>query len=311
MLREQLLIWHEINKKNNFDLYLVAMLNLYQALKSFPPFSRQLTCKGMLFTNYDCPQEDIKEPLYIEHSVILYVISGRRIYHRQRHSWELKEGSCAFIKRGGFIAEKAKGEEWCVMAFFMPDDFLLQLVREYGKTLTLSNLPAEIDEPLIMLNVDEISKSCFFSMLPYFTQSPPPPENLVELKFKELVLSLLVNPANITLQSYMNDLRNDHPVSVRHVMHNNFSFNLALADYAKLSCKSISTFKRDFKKHFNDSPARWIMKKRLDMAKELLENTSLPVTEISMECGFENPTHFSRVFKEKTGIAPLQYRHCS
>src|SRR5690606_3407513 len=131
-------------------------------------------------------------------------------------------------------------------------------------------------------------------------QSPPPPENLIELKFKELVLSLLIDPANITLLSYMNDLRNGNPVSVLHVMQKNFSFNLTLADYAKLSCKSISTFKRDFKKHFNDSPARWIMKKRLDMAKEMLENTSLPVTEISMECGFENPAHFSRVFKEKT-----------
>jgi transcriptional regulator GlxA family with amidase domain len=50
------------------------------------------------------------------------------------------------------------------------------------------------------------------------------------------------------------------------------------------------------------------MKKRLGLATELLLNTSLPVSEICFECGFENPTHFSRVFKERTGLSPAQFR---
>lgn len=285
------------------------MLNLYRALKSFPPFSRQLACRDMLFTNYDCPQEDSKASTFIEHNFILYVISGRRIFHQQKNSWELKEGSCAFVKPGGFVAEKPKGEEWCVMVFFVPDDFLVQLIKDNYNIFSLPDLSATNESSLMLLNVSELSQSFFSSILPYFTQNPPPPETLVELKFKELVLSLLVNPANKHFLSYLNTLKNNSRVSVRQVMQNNFSFNLSIDDYAKLSCTSISTFKREFKKHFNDSPARWILKKRLDMAKDLLENTSLPVTEISIECGFENPTHFSRVFKEKTSMAPLQFRN--
>ena len=50
------------------------------------------------------------------------------------------------------------------------------------------------------------------------------------------------------------------------------------------------------------------MKKRLSMATELLQNTPLSIGEISFECGFENQTHFSRVFKEKMGIPPQQFR---
>ncbi len=285
------------------------MLNLYQALNSYPPFSRQLTCRGMLFTNYDCPQRESKMQLYVEHSFILFVVSGRRIYHWQRQSWDMKQGSCAFVKKGGLVAERPNGEEWCVMAFFVPDDFLLQQVKD-NRNLFPDNtgLPVERNEPLIMLDVDQISQSCFFSMLPYFIQNPSPPENLVELKFKELVLSLLVNPANADLSSYINSLNNESPVSLQQVMHNNFSFRLSIADYAKLSCKSISTFKREFRKYFNESPARWLMKRRVEMAKDLLKNTPLQVTEISIECGFENPNHFSRVFKEKTGASPLQFR---
>ena len=92
------------------------------------------------------------------------------------------------------------------------------------------------------------------------------------------------------------------------IMQNNYAFKLTLTEYAKLTCKSIPTFKRDFKKIFKDTPAKWVMKKRLNLAAELLENTPLSIGEITFECGFENQTHFSRVFKEKMGVSPLQFR---
>ncbi len=129
-------------------------------------------------------------------------------------------------------------------------------------------------------------------MLPYFTQIPPPPENLLELKFKELVLSLLSNKKNERLLSYLNNLSNDKSPSMEEIMHNNYAFKLTMAEYAKLNCKSIPTFKRDFKKIFKDTPAKWVMKKRLNLASELLQNTSLSIGEITYECGFENPNTF-------------------
>jgi AraC family transcriptional regulator, exoenzyme S synthesis regulatory protein ExsA len=284
------------------------MLNLYQALKGYPPFSKQLVCRGMLFTNYDCPQVENRMQLFIEYSFIVFVLSGRRIYHWQKHSWELKEGCCAFVKKGGLIAERPGDEGWCVMAFFVPDDFLVQLVRENVNVIPGVKLPAISNEPLIMLDVNDVSQFGFLSMLPYFTQVPAPPENLIKLKFKELVLSLLINADNGSLLSYINILNNKSEIPLEQIMGNNFSFRLTVADFAKLSCKSISAFKRDFKKQFNDSPARWLMTKRLDTAKQLLETTSNSITEISMDCGFENANHFSRVFKQKVGVPPLQYR---
>jgi len=69
-------------------------------------------------------------------------------------------------------------------------------------------------------------------MLPYFSQSPPPPENLVELKFKELVLSLLSNKNNDQFLSYLNNLSNDQLPSIEEIMYNNYTFNLTLDEYA-------------------------------------------------------------------------------
>jgi AraC-like DNA-binding protein len=284
------------------------MVNLYEVLKNFPSLSRQLNCRDLLFTNYDCPQADGKERFFIECNHIAYVISGRRVFHKNKKSWELKEGVCVFVKKGTHVAERENGEGWCVMVFFMPDIFLKQLINENRNSLPLSRLPEAGAEHILPLDVNELSRSFFYSMLPYFSQETPPPENLLELKFKELVLSLLANKKNDRFLSYLNNLANEKNPSMEEVMHNNYACKLSLADYAKLTCKSVPTFKRDFRKIFKDSPAKWVMKKRVGLASDLLLNSTLPVGEICFECGFENPTHFSRVFREKTGYSPVQFR---
>ena len=250
-----------------------------------------------------------KTRFYIECNYIAYVISGRRIFHKSDKNWELKEGTCVFVKNGTIISEKPKDEDWCVMVFFVPDFFLKQLIAENQYSLPLKNPMDAEDEMIIPLDVNELSKSFFISMLPYFTQSPPPPESLIELKFKELVLSLLVNTKNGHFLKHLNNLNNGTTPSVQEIMFNNYSFNLSIEEYAKLACRSVPTFKREFKRIFNDSPAKWVMKQRLTLASRLLENSKLSISEIGFECGFENQTHFSRVFKEKIGMAPLQFRN--
>ena len=284
------------------------MINIYEAFKNYPSLSRQLNCKGLLFTNYECRQTESKARFFVECNYVVYVISGRRIFHNNQDSWELKEGSCVFVKKGTHVSEKPKGEGWCVMAFFIPDTFLKQLVNDNRKSLPLANMFEAGVEHVLPLDVNDLSKSFFQSMLPYFTQSPPPPENLLELKFKELVLSLLSNKNNNRLLSWLNNLCNDKHPSLGEIMESNYTFNLTLDQYARLAHMSLSTFKREFKKTFKETPAKWITKNRLNLAAELLETTSLSVGEIGFECGFENQTHFSRVFKEKMHVSPLRFR---
>lgn len=284
------------------------ILNLYEVFKNFPSLSKQLLCKDLMFTQYDCPQATKTQGFFLQSNLIVYVLTGRRVFVKNRKRWELSEGTCAFVKKGAHIAEMEEGVGWCVMTFFIPDDFFKRLVGDNLKNLTLANLPEAITDHVLLLNVNELSKSFFISMLPYFTQVPPPPENLLELKFKELILSLLSQKQNQPFLAYLNKLYNDKHPSIEEIVSNNYTFNLTLEEYAKLACKSVPTFKREFKKIFNDTPAKWVMRKRMALASELLENTKLSISEITFECGFENQTHFSRIFKEKVGMSPLKFR---
>jgi AraC-like DNA-binding protein len=72
--------------------------------------------------------------------------------------------------------------------------------------------------------------------------------------------------------------------------------------------RSLSSFKREFRKVYGTTPGKWLMERRLIHSASLLQTTDLSVTEISFECGFEDVSHFSRSFKEKFGQSPSDYR---
>ena len=72
---------------------------------------------------------------------------------------------------------------------------------------------------------------------------------------------------------------------------------------------SYKYFSRYFKNTFNTTLSDYIMKLRLERAELLLTSTSLPVTDISLQTGFNNISFFIRSFKQAYGLTPLQYRN--
>lgn len=97
-------------------------------------------------------------------------------------------------------------------------------------------------------------------------------------------------------------------IDIEETMLNNFQYNLKLEEFAKLCGRSLSVFKRDFNKHFNITPFRWLKAKRLEYAKTLLLESELNVNQVCYESGFKNNSHFVQSFKEKFDMPPNQFK---
>jgi AraC-like DNA-binding protein len=67
-------------------------------------------------------------------------------------------------------------------------------------------------------------------------------------------------------------------------------------------------FCRLFKEKLGLTVMEYILKTRIAMAKELLCEAKMSVTEISEACGFSSASFFSRTFKNEVGMSPLQYK---
>ena len=121
-------------------------------------------------------------------------------------------------------------------------------------------------------------------------------------------MGLLTSDSNPQIAAYFRAYENREGPSVREIMECNFRFNLALEEYARLCHRSLSSFKREFTREFGQPPGKWLVRQRLEYAAALLRNTSQAVTEIVFDSGFENVSHFSRVFRERFHVSPTAYR---
>jgi AraC-like DNA-binding protein len=285
------------------------MINLYEAIREHPEYFKQLSCKGMLFTQYDCPQESAFQDLFSEQSFIVYVVSGKRTFYVPGEKHLMTEGKCAFVKKGAWIAEKEAGDGWCVLVFFMPDLYITDFVKGSRSNFPLVARKPEITNQVIELEVNEITKTFFHSMVPYFSQVPRVPEDLLELKFRELLFNILINPANSAMLAWTYSLADNPRHLLQQIMDANYLFNLSLADYARISGRSLAGFKRDFQQIYHTSPGRWLTIKRLDHASLLLSTSVKNINEVAFESGFENAAHFSRLFKSRFGATPSAYRN--
>ena len=79
-------------------------------------------------------------------------------------------------------------------------------------------------------------------------------------------------------------------------------------ELAEITCVSYSKFRKMFKEYTGFAPSQYIQEVRINMAKELLTNTTVSIKEIAYQLGYENTDYFFTVFKRVTGMTPVNYR---
>jgi AraC-like DNA-binding protein len=278
------------------------VFNVYDKIQENPDFYRQLMCGDSLMTQFNCLIDKKLEDTWSHYNYIVYVVDGRKIWHTGHGSYDLQKGSCVFVKKGACIVEQFFDTIPCFIFFFLPDDFICDAIS--GKTVSGSSANA-VSEPLIPIADNAMMQSFFQSMMPYFDSSREPDQTLLALKFKELVLTLFNDTANDRLRTYFASLlAQPRTVALQRIMEENFCFNLKLEEFARLSARSLSAFKRDFENLYQTSPGKWLLEKRLNHALHLLTNMGKTAGEAAFESGFESSSHFSRAFRQRFGITP-------
>src|SRR5258706_14546503 len=107
------------------------MINYYDRAVAYPEIFKQLICKDLLFVNYDCPSEMNKQDNWSHYTYILHVVYGKKGFHTPNRSWILTTGNSALIKKGACIFEKYFDGVLCLMAFFIPDNYLRSFLQEH------------------------------------------------------------------------------------------------------------------------------------------------------------------------------------
>jgi transcriptional regulator GlxA family with amidase domain len=103
-------------------------------------------------------------------------------------------------------------------------------------------------------------------------------------------------------------VQNSKVLSIIEIMENNLAEPLSLVDIADKAGLSRRQIERLFRQEMGRSPARYYLEIRLDRARHLLVQSSMPVVEVAVACGFVSASHFSKCYRELYGRSPQQER---
>lgn len=215
------------------------------------------------------------------------------------------ENQLVFIPKGRYMISDVIPEEgeFEAVFFFFEDELIRQFVKENQIAVPE---PPEQNPGLILRYSDSIryfTESC----IRLYQEGGHHNRAVTKLKLRELLHLIFNSDQKEHFIQLLSSLQNRRKRNLSEFMLLNFDKPLSIEDYAFLTGRSISTFRRDFKRQFSISPKNWLISRRLEKAENLLLSTSLSISQISLEAGYENASHFISAFGKQYGISPKQF----
>jgi len=281
------------------------VLNFYKIVKENLSFNR-FEFRDTVCLEYNCPLDAEQIGIFSRNDYVVHVLSGKKTYKTLNGQWTLEPGQTLYLKKGAEIIHQYFDDEYCMLGFFLSDELIRDTFEEVKSQVEMNCSENPQQFSAVRVQTTKFLEGYFHSMLNYFRGENRPGDAIMVLKLKELLITLMKSDPLVA--AYFKSLTDLDRPSLRQIMEKNYCFKLKLEDYAELSHRSLSTFKRDFKKEYGESPGKWLIGRRINHAANLIANSNMSITQVAFESGFEDLSHFSRVFKKKMGSNPSDFK---
>jgi AraC-like DNA-binding protein len=238
---------------------------------------------------------------FIPHHVLAFQFSGETHIQHQNGKLVLKKNQMLLAKKNQLaksIKIPATDKAYKSISVIITDAALLQ----YARDNSIHENKSYTGEKNLLLKPESLLKSYFQSLLSYTEQSEKISKKLATIKTNEAIeLLLRLKPS---LRSFLFDFSEPYKTDLEKFMLQNYHYNVPIEHFARLTGRSLAAFKRDFGHTFQTPPRKWLIEKRLTEAYRLIQQKKRKPTEIYLEVGFENLSHFYTSFKQKFGVTP-------
>jgi len=256
--------------------------------------------------DYVSSQEISKQQIILNKNTFSFLQEGTKEVFFDNSSFSINNAQFLLMKSGHcLMTEKLSNnrKKYRSVLFFFSNEAVLKFINKFELSPTknkdlYSTYAYDYDGFITrfvnsILDISKLSKSS--------------QKNMLEVKFNEIMLYILEFKGVDFIYSLIRNSDNQNQKFVQLIESNKLN-KLTIKELSFLSNMSISTFKREFEKHFNNSPSKWFQDKRLEHAAFLLKNNSKRPSDIFEEIGYENLSNFSQAFKVKFGVTPKQFQ---
>lgn len=236
-----------------------------------------------------------------------YMVEGSMLSFDSRGVNQLREKEAVikncnnYVQR--YLQPEASDECEAIAVYLYPD-----LLRHIYKDEVPSFLKKEAPDTPKKLISNQLIEQYMNNLSIYFEDPETLDEELGVLKLKELMMILLKSENHENIRQLLSEIFAPVNTAFRSAIESNLFNNLSMDQLAFICNMSLSTFKREFNKAFDETPARYIKQRRLEQAANLLMLTDSPISEIAFKTGFQDLTTFSANFQDKYHLSPSKYR---
>lgn len=256
--------------------------------------------------DYESTQEISKQQILLNKNTFSFLQEGTKEVFFDNSSYAINNSQFLLMKSGNcLMTEKLSNvEEYyrSVLLFFSNED-VLKFIRKFE----LNTPDSKNYYSTYSFSYDVFIKRFVESLLDISKLSKKIQSRILETKFEEIMLYLVEFKGVEFLYSLISNSNNEHQKFIQTIESNQLN-KLTIKELSFISNMSVSTFKREFEKHFRSTPSKWFQEKRLEHAAFLLKNNSKRPSDIFEEIGYETLSNFTQAFKLKFGLTPKQYQ---
>jgi len=245
----------------------------------------------------------VKSKVNLSMNMFSFLQVGKKQVHFADASVMVNKEQSLLIRKGNWLWTELLDNDkiyFCKLLFFSENRLKAFLEKHSKKEACLKD-----EDPFFIIENDAYIASYLDTLSKMSSMSSNFNAEMLSLKFEEIMLYLLTKYGH-KFELYLYSLISKETSPFKNTIESNVYSNLKLEEIAFLCNMSLSTFKRNFIAEYQVSPGKWLQDKRLQRAKELLENGDLKASDIYLDFGYSNLSNFSIAFKNKFGISPIE-----
>jgi AraC-like DNA-binding protein len=255
--------------------------------------------------DYFSSKEISKQQIILNQNTFSFLIEGNKEVIFNNSDLSIDNSKFLIMKSGHCLMTEKLSEikNYRSILLFFTNETLSKFIQKFE----LNNIEKKEYKSVYSFEYDKFIKRFVDSLIDISKLSKTVQKKIIEVKFEEIMLYLIELHGSHILHSLTSNNDNLTQNFTRTVESNQLK-KLTLKELAFLCNMSVSTFKREFEKHYSESPIKWFQNKRLEHAYYLLNQKHKKSSEIYFEVGYENLSSFIQAYKSKYNKTPKQHQ---
>ena len=279
-------------------LYIPKELANYSGVKQIFEYKNDSTifykCMDFNLINFE---------FYTQMHCIVFNCNGREtITSYDFKSVEICKDELIFLPKDMYlISDFIKNNKALEAYMFFFDD---EIIEKFLSIKNISNIKQEKSVSFYKMKTND-SVFQFIKSLKSVSKDQYHSKHFLELKLLEL-LHIVITIDDKVIDSLKSVNKNRDKRNIKSLLHKYYLSNFTINDFAKLSGRSLSTFHRDFKSNYKQTPKQYLLELRLNYAHDEILKSNKTVSQIANEIGYNNISHFIKAFKNRYKTTPKQ-----